>query len=92
MTAPKQEKWVFNNKDKINAKVICSIGAVFDFYAGTIKRPNKFWIKIGLEGVVRLLREPKRLWRRSVYSDLPFMFFIFQKSFNNIFTKIYARN
>jgi len=90
MTAPKQEKWVFNNKDKINANVICSIGAVFDFYAGSIKRPGKFWIKLGLEGMVRLFKEPKRLWRRFFLSDIPFMIFIFKKSFNNIFTKKYA--
>jgi len=92
MTAPKQEKWVFNNKDKINAKVICSIGAVFDFYAGTIKRPGKFWIKIGMEGIVRLLKEPKRLWKRFFLSDIPFMFFIFKESFLNIFTKKYVKN
>src|SRR5690606_4979913 len=35
MTAPKQEKWVFEHKNKLNARVCCSIGAVFDFYAGT---------------------------------------------------------
>jgi len=92
MTAPKQEKWVYNNKDKINVKVICSIGAVFDFYAGTIKRPGKFWIKLGLEGMVRLFKEPKRLWRRFFLSDIPFMFSVFQKSFSNIFTKKYVSN
>jgi N-acetylglucosaminyldiphosphoundecaprenol N-acetyl-beta-D-mannosaminyltransferase len=49
MTAPKQEKWVYQNRHLINSPVICSIGAVFDFYAGTVKRPGKFWISIGLE-------------------------------------------
>jgi N-acetylglucosaminyldiphosphoundecaprenol N-acetyl-beta-D-mannosaminyltransferase len=38
MTAPKQEKWVYAHKSQIDARVICSIGAVFDFYAGTVKR------------------------------------------------------
>lgn len=68
MTAPKQEKWVYQHKDQINAKVIASIGAVFDFYAGTIKRSGKFWISLGLEWLPRLLREPKRLWRRNFIS------------------------
>ncbi len=54
MTAPKQEKWVHENRHLINAPVICSIGAVFDFYAGTVKRPGKFWISIGLEWLPRL--------------------------------------
>ena len=77
MTAPKQEKWVFENREKINASIICSIGAVFDFYAETIKRPSDFWIQLGLEGMVRLAKEPRRLWRRFVFSDLRFMFYVF---------------
>lgn len=76
MTAPKQEKWVFENKDLINAPVICSIGAVFDFYAGTIKRPGKFWISIGLEWMPRLLREPRRLWPRTFISAPLFIWFV----------------
>lgn len=68
MTAPKQEKWVYQNKNQINAKIIASVGAVFDFYAGTIKRSGKFWIFLGLEWLIRLLREPKRLWRRYLIS------------------------
>lgn len=64
MTAPKQEKWVFQNKDKIQATYICSIGAVFDFYSGKVDRPNQFWVKYGLEWFVRFVKEPKRLWRR----------------------------
>jgi len=64
MTAPKQEKWVHIHKDKVDAKIICSIGAVFDFYAGTVNRPNQFWVKMGLEWFIRLYKEPKRMWRR----------------------------
>lgn len=68
MTAPKQEKWVYQNKKLLDTKVICSIGAVFDFYAGTIKRPGKFWQMLGLEWLPRLFREPQRLWRRNFVS------------------------
>jgi N-acetylglucosaminyldiphosphoundecaprenol N-acetyl-beta-D-mannosaminyltransferase len=74
MTAPKQEKWVNENKDSISATVICSIGAVFDFYAGTIRRPSQFWINLKLEWLIRLLNEPKRLWKRYlVYSPIFFI-------------------
>lgn len=68
MTAPKQEKWVNENKNTLNAKITCSIGAVFDFYAGTVKRPGKFWIKLGLEWFPRFLKEPKRLAERNLIS------------------------
>jgi N-acetylglucosaminyldiphosphoundecaprenol N-acetyl-beta-D-mannosaminyltransferase len=78
MTAPKQEKWSYQNRDLLNTKVIASIGAVFDFYAGTVKRPGKFWYKLGLEWLPRLLREPKRLWRRNFISTPCFLWDVFK--------------
>ncbi|WP_201352033.1 WecB/TagA/CpsF family glycosyltransferase [Hydrogenimonas urashimensis] len=74
MTAPKQEKWLYEHKDKIDANIICSIGAVFDFYAGTIKRPSEFWQKRGLEWLPRLVNEPRRLWKRNFVSTPKFLF------------------
>jgi N-acetylglucosaminyldiphosphoundecaprenol N-acetyl-beta-D-mannosaminyltransferase len=68
MTAPKQEKWINSNKKHLNACIICTIGAVFDFYAGTVKRPNKIIKKIGLEWFFRFIREPRRLWKRNLIS------------------------
>lgn len=74
MTAPKQEKWVYENKDRLNVNIIASIGAVFDFYAGNVKRPSSFWQNIGLEWFIRFLQEPRRLFKRNMYS----MVFIFK--------------
>ncbi len=68
MSAPKQEKWVFDNKDKLKVSTIASVGAVFDFYAGNVKRPSKFWIDLGLEWLIRFLQEPRRLFKRNLYS------------------------
>jgi N-acetylglucosaminyldiphosphoundecaprenol N-acetyl-beta-D-mannosaminyltransferase len=73
MTAPKQEKWLHQHKDKLNFKVASSIGAVFDFYAGTVERPSQFWIDLHLEWLPRLLKEPKRLWRRNFVSTPLFL-------------------
>jgi len=83
MTAPKQEKWVYINKHKIKAKTIVSIGAVFDFYAGTVKRPDKFWVDLGLEWLPRLLNEPKRLWKRNFISTPVFLFYLFREKIRN---------
>lgn len=77
MTAPKQEKWVFENKDMLNTNVICSIGAVFDFYSGSIKRSHPFWITMGLEWLPRLIKEPKRLFYRNFISTPNFILKIF---------------
>jgi len=76
MTAPKQEKWVSEYKNELDAKVICSIGAVFDFYSGSVKRPNKILRKLGLEWLGRLLREPKRMWKRYLYYGPIFIYYV----------------
>jgi N-acetylglucosaminyldiphosphoundecaprenol N-acetyl-beta-D-mannosaminyltransferase len=82
MTAPKQEKWVFENRDKINARIICSVGAVFDFYAQTNKRPSEFWVKMGLEWLIRFLKEPRRLFRRNFVSSPIFLFDILKEKYD----------
>lgn len=73
MTAPKQEKWVHLNKQSLSPPIICSIGAVFDFYAGTVKRSHPFWIKLGLEWLPRFLKDPKRLAERNLVSTPKFI-------------------
>jgi N-acetylglucosaminyldiphosphoundecaprenol N-acetyl-beta-D-mannosaminyltransferase len=83
MTAPKQEKWVFDNKDKINANVICSIGAVFDFIAETKKRAPQWVIDIKMEWFYRSLTA-WRLTKRYLYSTPLFLFEILKlKYFTN---------
>ncbi len=73
MTAPKQEKWVYLNKDVIEVNFVASIGAVFDFYAGTVKRSSPIWIHFGLEWLPRLMREPRRMFKRMFISAPKFV-------------------
>ena len=84
MTAPKQEKWSFEYKEQLDAKIICSIGAVFDFYAGTVERPSPFWIKLQLEWFIRLVKEPKRMWKRYLYYGPIFIQLIIKEKFNRL--------
>ena len=63
-------------RDQIDSKVIASIGAVFDFYAGTVKRSSPFWIKLGLEWLPRLFAEPKRLWKRNFISTPLYLLYL----------------
>ncbi|SEA25886.1 N-acetylglucosaminyldiphosphoundecaprenol N-acetyl-beta-D-mannosaminyltransferase [Flavobacterium gillisiae] len=81
MTAPKQEKWAHQHKDALEAKIICSIGAVFDFYAGTVERPHPFWIQLRLEWFIRLIKEPKRMWKRYLYYGPVFIKLIILEKF-----------
>lgn len=82
MTAPKQEKWVYEFKNKLEARNICSIGAVFDFYAENVKRAPKFFIKIGLEWLYRSLKS-KRLFKRNFISNPKFILEILTLKYKN---------
>ncbi|NHF61392.1 WecB/TagA/CpsF family glycosyltransferase [Flavobacteriaceae bacterium TP-CH-4] len=82
MTAPKQEKWSAAHKEAIQAGMICSVGAVFDFYAGTVKRPNKIWIDSGLEWLGRLVKEPKRMWKRYIYYGAVFLYYLVREKWS----------
>lgn len=73
MTAPKQEKWVFQNRHALAVPVIGSIGAVFDFYAGTYPRAPAWMCRFGLEWLYRLISEPRRMWRRNFISTPVFL-------------------
>jgi N-acetylglucosaminyldiphosphoundecaprenol N-acetyl-beta-D-mannosaminyltransferase len=67
MTAPKQEKWTFQHWKELDIHChVGAIGAVFDFYAGTVERAPLWWQKHSMEWLYRLLFEPKRMWRRYV--------------------------
>lgn len=75
MTAPKQEKWVYENWDKLDIDChVGTIGAVFDFYAGTVKRAPIWWQRHSLEWFYRLIKEPKRMWRRYLIGNTLFLY------------------
>lgn len=74
MTAPKQEKWTYSHWKELNIHChVGSIGAVFDFFAGTMKRAPMWWQEHGLEWLYRLLKEPKRMWRRYIIGNTLFL-------------------
>jgi N-acetylglucosaminyldiphosphoundecaprenol N-acetyl-beta-D-mannosaminyltransferase len=83
MTAPKQEKWAANNLSDINVKHICCIGAVFDFYAGTVKSAPELVIAIGMEWFFRLIEEPRRMWRRYILGNPEFIWLIIKEKYFN---------
>jgi len=73
MTAPRQEKWIHQYRDKLDVNFIGAVGAVFDFYTGNVKRSHPVFQKLGLEWLPRLFREPRRLWRRNFVSSPLFL-------------------
>ena len=79
MTAPKQEKWVEANRRQLTVPVIGSIGAVFDFYAGTYSRAPQWVCDIGLEWAYRFILEPRRMWRRNFVSAPKFVWLVIRQ-------------
>ena len=74
MTAPKQEKWTYSHWNELNIHChVGTIGAVFDFFAGTVERAPIWWQEHGLEWLYRLLKEPKRMWRRYIIGNTLFL-------------------
>jgi N-acetylglucosaminyldiphosphoundecaprenol N-acetyl-beta-D-mannosaminyltransferase len=82
LTAPKQEKWAYENKDFLNVPVISTIGNVFDWYAGNSKRPAKIWIKLRLEWLVRIFLRPE-IFKRNTGNQM-----LFVKDFLLVFFKL----
>ncbi len=69
---PIQEQWVSSNRDRIDASVVLTGGAVFDYVSGRLRRPPR-WMRVrGLEWLGRLLIEPRRLARRYVLGNPAF--------------------
>jgi N-acetylglucosaminyldiphosphoundecaprenol N-acetyl-beta-D-mannosaminyltransferase len=73
LTSPKQDIWLHVNHARLNVKFAAGVGAVFDFYIGRVKRSHPIFQKVGLEWLPRLLREPRRLWRRTLISGPIFL-------------------
>lgn len=74
MTAPKQEKWTYSHWNELNIHChVGTIGAVFDFFAGTVERAPIWWQDHGLEWLYRLIKEPKRMWRRYIIGNTLFL-------------------
>ena len=76
MTAPKQEKWAYQHFIQMQVGHVCCIGAVFDFYAGTVQRAPMWMIQLGVEWLYRLIKEPRRLWRRYLIGNTKFLGYI----------------
>lgn len=67
---PKQEKFIYNNKDKYNVPVSFTMGGCVDFLAGSVKRAPLWMQRMGLEWFFRFIQEPRRMFRRYFIDDM----------------------
>lgn len=79
--APKQELWIAQHRDRLpQVKTFLAIGATLDFEAGNVQRAPKWMSEVGLEWFYRLVKEPRRLWKRYFGDALPFATLIWQQA------------
>ena len=76
---PKQERWMYEHRDRLTVPAVIGVGAAFDFVSGRLPRAPRILGDNGLEWVYRLWREPRRLWRRYLVSNSSFLFYCFQE-------------
>lgn len=74
---PKQERWIFYNKNKLNVSAIIGVGAAFKFLSGRIKRAPDWVGDLGFEWFWRLIHEPKRVWKRIFFDGPIFLYLVF---------------
>ncbi len=68
---PRQELWLREHAATTGAKVALPFGSAVDYIAGTSTRPPQIARRLGLEWLVRLTHEPRRLSRRYLWDGLP---------------------
>lgn len=77
---PKQEKWMAMHKGKIQSCMI-GLGGAFEVYAQVKDRAPKWMQNYSLEWVYRLIQDPKRLWKRYLYTNSKFIFLFIKQLF-----------
>lgn len=74
MGVPRQEMWIAKSINSAHCTVPIAVGALFDIFTGTIPRAPEWMLKLRIEWLYRLWKEPKRLWRRYVIGNPAFLF------------------
>lgn len=64
LSTPKQERWAATMQPRLDVKLICAVGAAFDYNRGAIRPAPEWMRRLALEWLFRLIQEPRRLWRR----------------------------
>ena len=79
LSTPKQERWMADHVGRINAPVLLGVGAAFDIHAGLLRQAPPYVQRAGLEWLYRMLREPRRLWRRYLRNNPRFVVAILRR-------------
>lgn len=76
--APKQEVWMAAHQGQVKGFMV-GVGAAFDYLAGNIQRAPQWMQKCNLEWLYRLVQDPKRLFKRYLYTNTKFIWHVMLK-------------
>jgi N-acetylglucosaminyldiphosphoundecaprenol N-acetyl-beta-D-mannosaminyltransferase len=76
LSTPKQERWMYEHRNKLQVPVVVGVGAAFDLNSGRVKQAPPWMQENGLEWAFRLYQEPRRLWRRYLISGSKFVWYV----------------
>jgi N-acetylglucosaminyldiphosphoundecaprenol N-acetyl-beta-D-mannosaminyltransferase len=79
LSTPKQERWMADHVGRVQAPALLGVGAAFDIHAGRLRQAPPYLQRAGLEWLYRLLREPRRLWRRYLRNNPRFVVAILRR-------------
>lgn len=75
---PRQDFWVAQFRDRVQAPVLLAVGAAFNFHAGLVRQAPRWMMSCGLEWIFRLVMEPRRLWRRYLVGNPRFLYLLWK--------------
>ncbi len=73
MGSPRQERWAWKNLRHCTGATVLTVGGLFDFYSGRVRRAPIFWRETGMEWAYRMLQEPRRLAKRYLVGNPLFL-------------------
>lgn len=79
ITSPKKENFINKWKDQLGVNFVMGVGGTFDVVAGKVNRAPKWLQDLGLEWAFRVMQEPKRMWKRYLYTNSKFAFLLLKE-------------
>ncbi len=70
---PKQDRWIYEHRDRLEVPVAIAVGAAFRFLTGQVPRAPAWIGRIGMEWAYRLAKEPRKCWRRCLLQGPQFL-------------------
>ncbi len=86
--APKQEKWILQNKERLGVPLSIGVGGSFEMASGSLKRAPVWMQRSGLEWCHRMMQEPGRLTKRYIGRDLPFLLKLLWRSTRSVHPQV----